>query len=128
MYKITNVQTREQWGPSHGHMMQDYAIALEGEEGWIKLTQRVETRPPQVGDELEGFIETKSNSNGTSYRKFKKENPQFAQGDRSGNQPNQANQKMDYIVQMLEELTGRRDVVHEPTNSDTGFDDPFKDL
>lgn len=130
-YKITNVQTRDEWGPNHGHMMQDYAVALEGEEGWIKLTQRVETRPPQIGDELEGFIEEKTNRNGSSYRKFVKENPQFAGANRSNNQPNNSSveRQLNYAVQMLEELTGRRNVVDQVAEvPETELDDPFKDL
>lgn len=125
-YKITNVQMRDEWGPVHGSMMQDYAIALEGEEGWIKLTQKVDTRPPEVGQELEGFIETKTNTNGTSYRKFKKESAQYAQSNRSGGR---SDKDTEYIIQMLEELTGRRDVVHEPSETpNSGLDDPFAGL
>lgn len=123
-YRITNVDRRDEWGPVHGSMMQDYAIGLEGEEGWIKLTQKVETRPPEVGDELEGFIENKTNTNGTTYRKFTKQNPQYS----NQNRPSGGSQEA-YIVQMLEELTGRRtvtDEVHEPTQAE--LSDPFGDL
>lgn len=128
-YTIANVQRRDEWGPVHGSMMQDYAISLEGEEGWIKLTQKVETRPPEVGQELEGYIENKTNTNGTSYRKFKKESSQFAQSGRSAPQQSPTNQKdMDYIILMLEELTGRRDEAAVQTDSSLLEDDPFKDL
>lgn len=128
MHKITNVQMRDEWGPVHGSMMQDYAIALEGEEGWVKLTQKVDTRPPEVGQEIEGFIETKTNTNGTSYRKFKKESAQYAQGNRSAQQNQPSHSQNDYIVQMLEELTGRRDIVHDVPETPTELDDPFAGL
>lgn len=128
-YKITNAQRRDEWGPVHGSMMQDYAIALEGEEGWIKLTQKVDTRPPQEGDELEGFIETKTNTNGNTYRKFKKENPKYAGANRSDGHSSSSGSQEGYIVQMLEELTGRRDVVDRVAEvPDEPLDDPFKDL
>lgn len=115
-YKITNVQTRDQWDGGFG-MMQDYAIALEGEEGWIKLTQKPETRPPQIGDTLEGYIETKSNNNGETYKKFKKDSGNFQR-----NTPVDDG-KLDYIIQMLEELTDRREIASEPE-----LEDPFKDI
>lgn len=125
-YTITNVQRRDEW-LFNGNTMQDYAIALQGEEGWIKLTQKLETQPPQIGDTVHGKIETKRNTNGTSYRKFKKVNPNFG-GNRRESAPADS-PKLDYIVQMLEELTGRRaapDVVHEV--KDGPLEDPFEGM
>lgn len=125
-YTITRVEERDTW-LYQGKPMQDYAIALQGEDGWIKLTQKPDTQPPQIGNVIHGVIEVKKNQNGTDYRKFKKVNPNF-QGHRRENAPVD-NQQLDYIVQMLEELTGRRatpDVVHEPT--DKQLDDPFGDV
>lgn len=126
-HTITNVQPREQWNGGYG-MMQDYAIALEGESEWIKLTQKVDTKPPQIGDVLEGYIENKTDKNGKPYKKFKKENPAYAGANRSETPSGPSQSQMDYIVQMLEELTGRRDAVDQPGPSDDELDDPFKGI
>lgn len=131
-YTIVRVDARDEWGPNHGHMMKDYAISLEGEQGWIKLTQRVETEPPREGTTIFGVIENKTSSNGNSYKKFRKVNPEY-QGNRSaygsggGGQQSSSElaQRVEYAVQMLEELTGRRDVVHGVPTED---DDPFAGL
>lgn len=129
-YTISNVQTRDEWGPVHGSMMQDYAIALEGMSEWIKLTQKVDTKPPQIGDVLEGYIEEKTTRNGKPYKKFKKENPAYSDGGRSESQHSPSQSQTDYIVQMLEELTGRRDAAEQDSSGPTEdeLDDPFKDL
>lgn len=122
-YKITNVQERGEWGDQ----MKDYAIALEGQQGWIKLTQKLTTPPPVIGATIRGRIETKQNRNGNSYLKFTKERAEGQGGNRTG-----GGQEA-YIVQMLEELTGRRqvqDIVHPvPEDSkESKFNDPFEDM
>ena len=136
-YTITSVQERDEWRPVHGSMMRDYAIALQGETGWIKLTQKTLTRPPREGETIYGSIESKQNANGTAYRKFKKENPQFGGnrsggfGDSDGSQApsnGEIQQQLDYIVKMLEELTGRRDVVHELNEAHDTVSDPLEGL
>lgn len=127
-YKITNVNRLDEWPSKYGPM-QDYSVALEGEDGWIKLTQKVDTRPPQIGDELEGFIEDKSNTNGTAYRKFKKQSAEYAGRTESTHSQNTSGSQESYIVQMLEELTGRRDVVDRVASvPDEPLQDPFEGL
>lgn len=109
-YKITQVQERSQWGPAHGHMMQEYAIALERQEGWHKLNQRVETPAPRIGDTIHGVIEDKQYGDGTPYKKFTKQNPKYDGANRT-NDPSRIDAgtpKLEYIILMLEELTGRR--------------------
>jgi hypothetical protein len=126
-YTITKVEERDTW-LYQGQPMQDYAIALQGEDGWIKLTQKPDTKPPVVNGVIHGIIENKKNPNGTAYRKFKKVNPNFG-GNRTGGAAPVSDSRLDYVVQMLEELTGRRpapDVVHEV--KDDPLDDPFKDI
>lgn len=142
-YTILSVQDRDEWGPVHGSMMKDYAIQVQKagnaspEQGWIKLTQKVDTRPPRDGETLHGIIETKQNSNGNSYKKFKKMNPDY-QGNRSGGfgvsggsqAPSNSSEiasKLDYVVKMLEELTGRRDVVHDVGQSSSSPEEPLED-
>ena len=122
-YKITNVQQRNEWGDQ----MIDYAIALEGQQGWIKLTQKLATPPPVIGETIRGRIETKTNRNGKSYLKFTKERVE------GGGSSHQGSSQEAYIVQMLEELTGRRpapDVVAPMPEDSSGnkFDDPFEGL
>lgn len=127
-YTISNIETRDQWKSDFG-VMQDYAVALEGEEGWIKLTQKVDTKPPQRGDELEGYIQDKSNTNGTAYRKFKKESAQYAGAGRSSETVISDGSQLSYITQMLEELTGRRDVADRDAKTpDEPLEDPFGNI
>lgn len=119
-YKITNVNRRSEW-PFNGKTMVDYAIALEGETGWIKLTQVQETPAPEIGQELNGRIEEKFDKHGNPYKKFKKENPNFPgnQGGGGGNQSRDIQElksRVDFAVLMLEELTGRRDSDGNPIN------------
>lgn len=125
-YTITNVQPRGEWSSDYGQMI-DYAVSLEGQDGWHKLTQKVDTKPPQEGDKLNGVIENKKDKNGNAYKKFKKVNPNY-EGNRSS-RPSDG--KIDYIIQMLEELTGRRDQVAEVTDEDTKSlldNDPFEGI
>jgi hypothetical protein len=68
-------QTNE-WSGQHGPMI-DYTVALAGEEGTVKLTQKPDTAVPVVGQQLYGYIETKhfTKHDGESFevRKFTKE-------------------------------------------------------
>lgn len=123
-YTIKNVQPREEWQSQYG-AMKDYAISVDGESGWVKLTQKVETKPPQEGDSIYGTITTVEDRNGNPYKKFKKENPNYPSKG-SSQQQSQANPKLDYIVKMLEELTGRRP--SEDEEQMTLDDDPFKEV
>lgn len=131
-YVITRIERRSEW-QFNGNTMQDYAVALEGQQGWIKLTQKLETQPPREGDTLYGVIEQKSDRSGKQYLKFKKINPNFQGG---GSRQQQAvspelERKLDYAIQMLEELSGRRDLVVDPSNEPISLDDlpdPLKDI
>ena len=129
-YTITNVQRRDEWrsryAPTQAPDMVDYAIALEGQQGWIKLSQKVTTPAPTVGQTINGRIERDPSGN----PKFKKETPGYAGTTQRSGSPQQVGDimpKMDYVVQMLEELTGRRDAVVEPDVSQDDFlgEDPF---
>ena len=99
-YKITEVQKRKEWSGKFG-TFQDYALQLEGVDGWVSLSQKPETAEPQVGQELYGHTETQTHGDRT-YLKFKKAQKQ--DGGYSGGSGD-----MQYVIQMLEELTGRRD-------------------
>lgn len=143
-YTILNVEARDEWHSQYGQM-KDYAIQVQEagnpspEPGWIKLSQKLDSQPPRVGATLSGIIETKTNSNGKAYKKFRKVNPNF-QGNRSGGFGDSGgrpapsgitSEQATYIIQMLEELTGRRDVVHElgESNNHSGqLEDPFEGM
>lgn len=122
-YNITNVQRRDEWQGRFGPMV-TFAVALEGEQGWIKLNQKLETPEPKVGDTLTGIIENKTTTNGEAYRGFKKINPAYADKPQ---QQSQASPQMDYIVMMLEELTGRRELA-DPVPKLGELEDPFPDI
>ncbi len=134
-YTIKSAQRRDEWDGRFGRMV-DYALALEGVEGWVKLSQKVDTKPPVDNGTIYGEITQDTTKNGTPFQKFKKQNPDYDGANRSANSEPQANHKIDYIVQMLEELTGRRDAVDLGAKTDSSvangsepeFEDPFKDL
>lgn len=129
-YTITNVQKRDEW-EFQGSQMQDYAITLEGQtdKGWVKLTQKVETQPPKVGDVLNGRIEKKETRNGKEYWKFKKVNPNFSGGSPGGRGFDGGISKEDaeYIILMLEELTLRREAPDNPQPRSAGNTKPVED-
>ena len=120
-YTITNVQRRDEWESQYG-LMVTFAIALQGQDGWIKLNQKLTTPEPRVGETIYGDIISETDRNGNSYKKFKKVNPKFQQPTSQGASAHQ----IEYIIQMLEELTGRREVKDTVVNDIE--DDPFPGL
>lgn len=133
-YTINRVERKNEWRSRFattpdGKDMVDYAIALQGEQGWIKLTQKIDSAPPREGSTIHGRILTEHDRDNNPYRKFKKENPEFgntgSQGSHSSINAPVVNDQIGYIVQMLEELTGRREMVEEPKVDDQASKDPF---
>lgn len=113
-YNITKVERREMWKGSYGEF-QSYALQLEGVEGWVELSQKPETPAPQAGGQIHGYY-TATTKGDNTYLKFKKVTPGFENAPRS-NQATSPNdlvsnsindEKQDYIIEMLEELTNRR--------------------
>jgi hypothetical protein len=117
-YKITNVQKRRSWTGNFG-TFQDFALQLEGVQGWVSKSQKPETPEPVVGEEIYGHVEPTVRGDIT-YLKFKgAKNPNLG-----GNSPaNKADNDSAYMVMMLEELTGRRGMPDNPTPRDTIISD-----
>lgn len=125
-YTIQSLEPGKKWSSGLGGPMQDYRVVLKDSttgdivDKWVTLSKKESSKPPQVGWKLTGDIVE------TDYGpKFKAApfngSPRSAEGSIS-------NEKIDYIVQMLEELTGRRDTVVEPTDEELNnptLDDPF---
>lgn len=127
-YTITNVIRKDEWNSGYG-AMQDYGIALEGFDGWVKLTQKVTTKPPVEGDVIEGYIEDKSDKNDNPFKKFTKQKAEYANQPSNSGQNSASGSQEAYIVKMLEELTGRRKV--EDTVAyvpDEPLKDPFEGM
>ena len=131
-YTIKHVQKRDEWASQYGGGamdMADYAITLEEDSnGWIKLTQKVQTPPPTQGSQIYGSILTQTTKNGNSFRKFKRENQNY-QNPATEQSAVDAG-KIDYIIKMLEELTDRRppEAITEGATPIELEDDPFKDI
>jgi hypothetical protein len=123
-YTITRVERRNEWS-FQGSQMVDYAIAIQGEQGWIKLTTKVSTPPPREGDILFGQIENKQDKNGNAYRKFTKLQRGGTVAPVAGASPG-LEKKLDYIIVMLEEITDRRP--HHSVAEETKEPDPFEGL
>lgn len=121
-YIIENVEVGQSY-QYKGSELQDYSVALQGETGWIKLTQKPTTPPPAVGRTLYGHIENKTTSNGNPYRKFVKARD-FGSPSPTREAPRD-DSKLDYVIQMLEEMTGRKEV---KDNKKEPHNDPFEGL
>ena len=120
-YKVVNVQERDKWQSSYGEF-QNYALQLEGEEGWVQISQKPETPAPQAGQELFGRIEVQTRGDKT-WRKFKK--GQRQDGGYSGSTGSGSSKAdTEYIIMMLEELTGRREKPENPTSRSSGDTTP----
>lgn len=123
-YTITDVQEREPWTSGYGGQMRSYAIQLQGVEGWLELAQRAETPSPLVGATIHGYTEATQRGSNT-YLKFKKVNPNFPpnppQHSSTASQLLGDAKTTEYMVQMLEELTGRKKKPDAlPTEEDMG--------
>ena len=117
-FVIKEVQERNKWAGQHGEF-QDYALKLEESDtgatvdGWVALTQKPETAAPQAGATIHGRTEVQTRGDKT-WLKFKKENPEYAGnngGGHSAGSPTSlagSEKTLEYVVEMLEELTGRR--------------------
>ncbi len=140
-YTITDVRQESMWRSNYAltpeNDMVNYSVALSGEQDRVILTQKVSTQPPQNGDQLHGYTEVARTPNGPAYKKFKKVNPKFG-GASTPHQPATApeSSKLDYIVKMLEELTGRRKAEEQTQTDDKlsegitleDLEDPFGNL
>lgn len=141
-YTILRVEARDTWESKYGPM-QNYALVIQKVgspvpvEWWVQLTQKPETPAPKPFGILHGMLQEVERG-GKHYRKFKKIDPANG-GNRSGGGSGSGGgsapsapldkQQLDYIVQMLEELTGRRDVVHqEQEEASPDFPNPFEGL
>ena len=113
-YKITNVQSRDPWTGKFG-TFNAFALQLEGNEGWVEISQKPETAVPVVGMELFGHIEVQTHGDNT-YQKFKKANQQNAPQQLSAGSISK--EDVAYLILMLEELTLRRPSPDNPTPRD----------
>lgn len=127
-YRLNQVQRRDEWESQYGPMV-TYAIAVDGVEGWLKLNQKLATPSPQVGDTLNGNIVDAKDGKGQSYKKFQKVNPAYEGQSSSGTPtPSVDPKQLEYIVQMLEELTGRREIGEISMKYPAVKEDPFAGL
>lgn len=111
-YKITAVQPRADWEGNYGPM-KAFALQLESVDGWVSLNQVPKTPAPVVGQDLFGSI-TSQVKNGQTFFKFNKaKNPNYGGGSQGGSSVNQKD--IEFMIMMLEELTGRREVPTHPT-------------
>lgn len=124
-YKISQVRRLDEWESQYGAMV-TFAIAIEGYSLPVKLNQKTTTPEPQVGDTLTGEIQDATDGKGQGYKKFKKINPQYQ--NQPQQQQSQAAPQMEYIVMMLEELTGRREVGELGKPQPPVEEDPFAGL
>lgn len=144
-YRVRQVQARKPYNTQYGEF-QPYGLQLDGwANGWVELSQKPETKPPVVGDVLFGHIEKRTVDSKTGgdpmvFYKFKKGDLRDAPSSQSTASNPSKEADMAYIIQMLEELTGRREKPSNPTGRDNVpeeildgdpfelEDDPFKEL
>lgn len=114
---------------AHGKTFQTWVASLDGIEGWVQVNKE-DGNELKEGDEIYGNLLTEKNpKTNKTYLKFKSESR--PQDGTYSPQKTQSSDKMDYVVQMLEELTGRTkkpDVVLEDIDEGQEFsleDIPF---
>jgi len=121
-WKIKNVMKHKQIQTKYGDMMV-WKIALDGQpdpNAWLELVQKLDTPDPEIGQETYGHIE--DTKWGLKFKKGQKNDYQRQEklDERSG-----SDARIDYIIQMLEELTDRRTTTSQDvtqTPSSVGYD------
>lgn len=126
-YTVLEVQKRDEWTNDFG-TFQGYALKLEGVDGWVSLNQKPETAAPEVGGTIYGRTETQTRG-GKTYLKFKKVNKEYQGGSNDSSATSATSlagseKTLEYVVQMLEELTGRREKA-DNVPSDEDVDKPI---
>lgn len=120
-YTITEVQSRDSWTGAYGPMSA-FALKLQGVDGWVSLNQKPETPTPTVGEVLHGHMDTKTSRDGTKtwlqFKKVRKDDGNYPSTN-SASAVVGDGKTLDYIVQMLEELTGRRQKPDTLPNDET---------
>ena len=127
-YTIIKAERREKWfSKQFNKEYQAYAVQLEGVEGWVELSQLLDTPAPAPGATLHGHTYATTVGENT-YLKFKKVNPNFQNGPAAPQATTPgalvgADKTLDYAVEMLEELTGRRPKKAEAKKEDVVIED-----
>lgn len=110
-YNILKAEQRDKWfSKQFNKEYQSYAVQLEGVDGWVELSQLVDTPAPIEGTVLHGHTYPQTVGQNT-YLKFKKVNPNYQNNTPQATTPGEivgTAKTLDYAVEMLEELTGRR--------------------
>lgn len=121
-YAITESRQTKSWESKYGTML-DYALKLEGVDGWVQLSQKQDTKPPQTGDTLYGRLEDKE-YNGKTYKKFRKERKDGGsfQKKSSGKSPEERHQ-----IDRLNARTAAVDFFGHYVSSGK-FNDPLTDV
>lgn len=110
-YKVLEVQKREPWKSEHG-IFNSFALKLEGVDGWVSINQKQETIDIQAYDTLHGKLIDATSKSGSHYFKFKK-TPKDG-GSFGSHSKGASSEDIKYIIQMLEELTLRRESPENP--------------
>lgn len=149
-YKITNAfpatVSKEDKTPrtfeSHGKTLQVWQVKVEGQDKWFQLN-KIQGSVITPGDTIYGLFDTEEH-NGKEYLKFVRQERKDGSHDvvqardssdnaGSVSAPSSAplnNERLEYAIKMLEELTGRREVtgdetVEEPTTQEDDEDAPI---
>lgn len=98
LHKITAVSPdTKDFTTKSGFNLRAYQIKLEGHDYPISLNQKPETPAPQIGQELNGEIETGNFPDGALYYRFKKTSS-FGGGKDHTEQLNRIEQKLDKLL------------------------------
>lgn len=120
-FRITEAQHRKNWQGQHGEMA-DYAIKLEGVEGWVQLTQKPDTPAPVVGQELFGHTWVQTNGD-KSYLRFKKVSQNFNGGSRQQSSGLGQILDVEYITKLLEAIAEAVDAKVDVKQKDVVVED-----
>jgi len=130
-FTVTHVAIHSEWKSKYGKDMITYALQLREKDGWVQLNQMKSTKPPQVGDTLEGSVEEETNrGTGKVYYKFVKEFNNAPGGGPSGAANNAILERIEKKIDLLlanNKVEAEPEVVLGGENVDLP-DDPFGDM
>jgi len=101
-YNILKVEPRSKWhSQKYGGDFQDYAIQLDGVEGWVQLTQKIDSKAPVAGETIYGHTYVQENGDVT-YTKFKRVMKDNQGYNGASSSLKEVHEKLDHIITILE--------------------------
>lgn len=109
-YTIKTVQRRDEWRSKYArgsdNDMVDYALTFEEVEGFVRLSQKTTTPPPQEGATLNGSLEDSTGPDGQEYKRFRKDFGGAGQQPTLSTVDESLHVKVDQILRLVQQIAG----------------------